>query len=109
MREVSAGVLIQAVGELDLVTAPTFREKCATAVTKLKELPEDQSLIVDFSKLEFIDSAGLESLISIWRDLEAIPRAHSIIVGKSSQPDRVFKIGQFHKILSIKTDTTESE
>ena len=47
-------------GEIDMSNATSVRHRIAEFVT-----PDDDALVVDLSELEFIDSAGLHSLVEL--------------------------------------------
>lgn len=55
--------VVRPMGELDLVTAPTFRQSI--------ESIDEKDIIVDFSAVEFMNSSGLSVLISATRKLRS--------------------------------------
>ena len=56
---VPSRITIGVSGELDLVTSPGLHEKASRSITP------DLSLIVDLAEVTFIDSAGVEMLLSL--------------------------------------------
>jgi anti-sigma B factor antagonist len=53
--------IVRVVGEVDLATAPTLRER-------LGEIPaETETVIIDMSEVSFLDSTGLSVLVASWK------------------------------------------
>lgn len=96
-RHESKGILIEAVGEVDLTTAPILREPLMAAVNGADKLP----VIVDLSHVDFIDSAGLALLVEARKKLSPEGRSLSILLTASRQPERVLKLGRFDTIMSL--------
>jgi anti-anti-sigma factor len=79
---------------IDTVTAPDFENEI------LDEMGKFDSLIIDFSNLEYISSAGLRVLISTQKKLKSdnIPM---VIKNVSDQIKEIFQMSGFDKILKI--------
>ncbi len=67
-------------GEVDMSNAATIRLQIAEAVT-----PDDDAVVVDLTELEFIDSAGLHSLIELGTVLDERRQQLLLCVPKESQ------------------------
>ena len=93
-RPETQGILIEAVGEVDLTTAPLLREPLMAAVNSGEKLP----VIVDLSRVDFIDSAGLALLVEA---LSPEGRSLSVLLTPSRQPERVLKLGRFDTIMTL--------
>jgi anti-sigma B factor antagonist len=96
-REEPAGTVIEAVGEVDLTTAAQLREALLAAVGTSAQ----SSIIVDLSKVDFIDSAGLALLVEARKRLSPEGRTMSILLAPGRQPERVLKLGRFDTIMTL--------
>jgi anti-sigma B factor antagonist len=96
-REEPAGTVIEAVGEVDLTTAAQLREALLAAVGTSAQ----SSIIVDLSKVDFIDSAGLALLVEARKRLSPEGRTLSILLSPGRQPERVLKLGRFDTIMTL--------
>ena len=65
LSEVQGVTVLRVSGELDLRSAPLFQEALERAVTAAEraEGPASKVLVVDLSEAEFMDSAGISTLI----------------------------------------------
>ncbi|MGI4790936.1 MAG: STAS domain-containing protein [Janthinobacterium lividum] len=102
-RRETAGTVIEAVGEVDLTTAPQLREALLAAVGDAEKL----SVIVDLSKVDFIDSAGLALLVEARKKLSPEGRTLSILLAPGRQPERVLKLGRFDTIMTLAHSLSE--
>ncbi len=96
-RQETQGTLIEAVGEVDLTTAPLLREPLMAAVNSGEKSP----VIVDLSRVDFIDSAGLALLVEARKKLSPEGRTLSVLLTPSRQPERVLKLGRFDTIMTL--------
>ncbi len=87
--------IVSPVGELDIYTVPLFRK----VVLKL-EGDRRHDLILDLSRLTFIDSSGLGSLIEIWQKLQSVDGEIAYVV---SNPRilKVFKLVDLDKVFRV--------
>ena len=77
-----ANILTPAVRRLDASVAATFK----ASVTE--EIGDDRkALIVDFSKVDFIDSSGLGMLVSLFKLMNGIMNMFTL-----TRMDRIFRI-----------------
>ncbi len=74
-------------GELDLTNAGTF-----TAELQRSERTEAETVIVDMSRLEFIDSTGVAVLVAAWRRAEADARSLMIAPSTAASVRRVLDL-----------------
>ncbi len=81
-------------GRIDTLTAPDFQEKLEA------ELQDAEALVIDFSKVNYISSAGLRVLLTYAQEMEE--RGGTIkAVGVSEMLLKVFDLTGFVEILNI--------
>lgn len=83
-------------GRLDSTTAPSLEECLRNSITN-----DTQKLILDFSKLEYISSAGLRVLLSLQKSF-CKTNKQLIITNATLDVMEVFKITGFIDILTIR-------
>jgi anti-sigma B factor antagonist len=93
-------MLVEAVGEVDLTTAPQLREPLMDAVGGTQK----STVIVDLSHVDFIDSAGLALLVEARKRLAPEGRTLNILLTPGRQPERVLKLGRFDTIMNLAYD-----
>ena len=96
-RQENKGIVIEAVGEVDLTTAPHLREALLAAVNGPDKVP----VIVDLSHVDFIDSAGLALLVEARKRLSPEGRTLSVLLTQGRQPERVLRLGRFDTIMTL--------
>jgi len=96
-RQEAGKQVIEAVGEVDLTTAPHLREAILAAVGSGDKLP----LVVDLSQVDFIDSAGLALLVEARKKLAPEGRTLNVLLTGGRQPERVLKLGRFDTIMKL--------
>jgi anti-sigma B factor antagonist len=96
-RPTDKGLLIEAVGEVDLTTAPQLRAPLMETVNG----GETSAVIVDLSQVDFIDSAGLALLVEARKKLSPAARPLHILLTAGRQPERVLKLGRFDTIMNL--------
>jgi anti-anti-sigma factor len=89
---------IALVGELDIASAPDFEE----ALEKVEADPPGV-LVLDLSKVEFIDSTGLRAVIAADERARSAGRRFVIIRGTPAV-ERVFSVTQLDQRLEIVDD-----
>ena len=87
--------LIELIGDLDIYNNKKFKEKLADIYEDL-----DKDIVVDCSKLEYIDSTGLGSFISL---LKLTRDEEKVITVKNLKKNikKVFKITDLDKLFNI--------
>lgn len=85
---------IQIKGRIDTVTAPDFENEINDEIGKF------DSLILDFTDLEYISSAGLRVLIATQKKLK--PEDISMVIKNVNDAiSEIFRMSGFDKILKI--------
>lgn len=102
-RGTDKGSLIEAIGEVDLTTVLQLREPVLNAVNNADGAP----VIVDLSKVDFIDSAGLALLVEARKRLAPDARTLHILLTPGRQPERVLRLGRFDTIMHLAYDINE--
>ncbi len=87
--------IVTPVGELDIYTVPLFRK----VVLKL-EGDRRHDLILDLSRLTFIDSSGLGSLIEIWQKVQTVDGEIAYVVSNPRML-KVFKLVDLDKVFRV--------
>lgn len=88
-------VTIKATGRMDAVTAPEFEQECMRWVEQ-----GDTNLIVDFTGLEYISSAGLRVILGVGKKLKS--QGGSLAFGgMSTMVKEVFDISGFASIFPV--------
>lgn len=80
-------------GRLDTTTAPQLEEVLH------KELPDTEALLLDFTELEYISSAGLRVLLSTQKRMSV--QGSMVIRGVSEEVNEIFEVTGFSDILTI--------
>lgn len=93
--------VVEAIGEIDVLDIDEFKQSVKSAADTVNDL------VIDLRRVNFIDSAGLEVLISIYIKRSKQTRPFAILVRKGSQPDEVLHIVYFHTLAKITSDPTE--
>ncbi len=92
-----ANLIVSIDGELDLETAPLFKE---TVEKKLNQYESVRHLILDLEKVNFIDSSGLGAILGRYKRLSG--QGGKISVIKVSQPiKRVLELSGLLKVITI--------
>ena len=84
-------------GEIDLATAPAFREALSAGAT-----PPDGSLVIDLREVGYLDSAGIEVLFD-----QARKRWIELVVRPDSPIVRVLEISGLAKAVPVRTQSPE--
>ena len=101
-EDAADGVLIlEAEGELDLSTAGQLHDSLMTPIS------EGLDVVVDLTRVSFIDSSGIAALIRAFRSLDGTGRM-SVLIAPSSQVARVFKLANINDALPIFMDRAEA-
>lgn len=91
------GNVIDVSGELDLTTVAMLRDPLLSQASK----SESPFLIVDLSKVDFIDSAGLALLVEARKRLAADSRSLALVISPGRQPERVLRLVRFDTIMRL--------
>lgn len=85
-------------GRLDATVAPLFRERLAAVADR-----EHLGIVMDFSRVEFIDSSGLGALIGSVRKLRFLNRDIKL-ASLTEKVRRVFGLTGAHQLFDIYDD-----
>ena len=97
----AVAVILEVEGEVDMMTAPSLSKA-------ISEVPEGtQWVVVDLSKVSFLDSSGLNALVQGRRTLDARQVAMRVVVPVDGAIRRVFEITHLTEPLTV-VDTRES-
>jgi anti-sigma B factor antagonist len=100
-RESGVTVLAPTVRRLDASVAPAFRQ----AVLQLVEAG-DTRLVLDLRGLEFLDSSGLGSMVSILKALG--PRGALAVCGAQGAVLSLFQLTRMDKVFTLLGDRAEA-
>lgn len=87
---------------LDAAAAPELRRQLSDGPHKGR-----RRLLLDLSKVEFIDSTGLGVLVSILKEMA--PGGRIAVVGAGPAPTRLFQITGLDKLFTLCGDPQEAE
>ena len=102
IRDMAEGIVIEAVGDLDLTTVKTFEVPLKDSIQATISATKSASLSVDLRRVDFIDSAGLALLVAARKRLAPAQRALQVLLMPGRQPERVLKLGRFDMIMTLK-------
>jgi anti-anti-sigma factor len=88
-------------GELDLSTIPLLEKRL------LAEARSERHVIVDLTKVSFIDSSGIGLLIRASHSGPGAERLHTVIA-EGSQVDRVFRLAGIDRALPLFMDRSQA-
>lgn len=92
-------VVATVAGELDVSVAPSMGEEIATAVST-----SARALVVDFTRLSFIDSSGIAMLFSLSRRLASRRQQLSVIAPGGEGVARVLELVEFSRAAPVHED-----
>ncbi len=95
-------LVISLEGELDVENSTSFRSK-----VRNKESSEHPNLVIDLTKVNYIDSSGLGALIALQKDARFNGGALSV-VGASEQIKRVMKMTNLDKLFELYSTLEEA-
>lgn len=94
MNEEQDRLFMKIEGRLDTKTAPDLEEKVNQAMEKVS------SIVMDFTELEYVSSAGLRVLLRTHKAMKA-KKGGMIIRGANEEVQEVFTITGFSDILKL--------
>ncbi len=92
---------LEAEGELDLSTANRLHDSLMVPIS------EGLDLMVDLTRVSFIDSSGIAALVRAFRSLDGAGRM-SVLIAPGSQVARIFEIARLDDALPTFTDRAEA-
>jgi len=94
-RKEGGAAVVTVKGRIDAVTAPEFETGLLALMAG-----GDVTMVLNFSELEYISSAGLRSILSVAKQLKA-KSGKLLFAGLQGPVKDVFKISGFGSIFSI--------
>ncbi len=86
--------VVSLAGELDLSTIPTIEGRL------FEQLRSHPGVVVDLTRLSFIDSSGIGLLIKAFRTVNGTGQLHTVIA-PGSQVERVFRLAGIDRALPL--------
>jgi len=82
-------------GEININTSPELRKVFDGLIRN-----SEKKVIIDFSKVSYIDSSGLATLIELFQRLKKIG-GHVRLANMSQKTKNIFEITKLHKLFEI--------
>jgi len=95
LRKENNVLIVTLKGRLDAVTAPDFDKKLESLLSE-----GEKALIINFSELEYISSAGLRSILASAKQLKAND-GRMLLAELKGPVKEVFEISGFYSIFKI--------
>lgn len=93
--------VVSLAGELDLSTIPAVERRL------FREIRSGRGVVIDLTRITFIDSSGIGMLIQAFRESEGSGWLH-IVIAPSSQVERVFTIAGVDRALPLFMDRAQA-
>ena len=93
--------IVSLAGELDLSTIPRMESQL------FEQLRSHPGVVLDLSRLSFIDSSGIGLLIKAFRAVDGGGKLHTVIA-PGSQVDRVFRLTGIDRALPLFVERTRA-
>jgi anti-sigma B factor antagonist len=93
--------IVSLAGELDLSTIPRIENQL------FDQLRSHPGVVVDLTRLSFIDSSGIALLIKAFREVDGGGKLHTVIA-PGSQVDRVLRIAGIDRALPLFAERTRA-
>lgn len=90
-------VVVDVGGELDLYTAPSFRDTVLQAASEA----EPPKVIVDFHRLGFIDSSGLGAIVACLKNLRERGGELTLAAPEGSNLRRLLDLTGLDRVLTV--------
>lgn len=94
-KKVDNAYVVAVKGRMDTVTAPEFETVCAQWIEQ-----GERVLVVDFSGLEYISSAGLRALLTVARKLKTV-EGSICFCAIPPMVEKVFTISGFNSMFTM--------
>jgi anti-sigma B factor antagonist len=91
--------VVKVTGRLDSFTAPKLSEE----LSKINDQGRFK-IVLDFTSLDFISSAGLRVLIASLKNCKRYNRGDVVVAGLTPAIQTVFELAGFHRIIKIFPD-----
>lgn len=91
----AAALILEVEGEVDMLTAPSL-------LKAIDEVPDGTPwVVVDLTRVSFLDSSGLNALVQGRRALDAREAAMRVVVPTDGALQRVFEITRLTETLTV--------
>lgn len=97
-------VVVEVAGELDLYTAPNFRDSVLEATSNEGAAPK---VIVDFHRLGFIDSSGLGAIVACLKHLRERGGELTLVAPEESGLRRLLDLTGLDRVLTVHPSVDE--
>jgi anti-anti-sigma factor len=99
-NQMNEAVFIEAEGRMDAASAPNFENQCQKWIDK-----GIKTIVVDLSKLEYLSSAGLRSILVVTKKLKA-DNGKLMFCGISGTVKEIFDISGFSSMFDFYDNPT---
>jgi len=99
VEKVKDTLILRLKGEFDMLTADEFR----SAVDNYFDGEKVKNLILDISKVSFMDSSGLGAILARYKKIRQL-KGSMVIVGAKPQVKKVLELSGIMKIIGIYDD-----
>lgn len=89
-------VVLRASGRVDAVAAPQLEAKIQSFIDA-----GHKRLLLNFSNVDYLSSAGMRLFLSVTKKLEALGEGRLVICSLSEEVMEVIKMAGFHQILHL--------
>jgi anti-anti-sigma factor len=95
MQEIDKRIVLRLDGRIDAITSPVLEKKMASLI-------EDghKDLILDFSKVDYLSSAGMRLLLSVTKKLKAM-KGRLVIFSVQEDVLEIIKMAGFERVLTL--------
>jgi len=102
IRQEGEASVVEVHGEVDMHTSPKLHQL-------LREVCENQpaKIVVDLSKVEYMDSSGIGTLVEIFRRVKGF-RGDMVLVSLQPRVRGVFEITKLDKFFTIRDSVAEA-
>lgn len=90
-----AAIIIQVTGEVNAETAPEMTRICSQSI-----LPGDRNMVLNLSKVQYMSSAGLSSVLSAGKEMSR-QGGQILICGLTPRLKQIFTISGFEMIFPM--------
>lgn len=94
LEETDHKKIVRLQGKIDAMSTPNLEKKLMPLIDK------ERKILVDFSKVEYLSSAGMRLLLSVTRKMKA-KEGMIVFFGINDEVSEIIKMAGFEKILSI--------
>lgn len=96
-----SGVVVEMIGTADINALSAMRSALLQAARNTRTETNQQTLIVDMRRVDYVDSAGLSALVAVAKALTPHSESLHILVSEGGQPDRALRLVRFDTIMSV--------